>query len=152
MSDNKHYSVEFATDKIVKQTEEGGIAKYSYEDRDAYYAAAKEKGISKDDIKKVAIFNSDYITSASVAVGNFGEKALQANKKLDKVIVDMPFGRTAYDSVTVTVDRSKTYPGVGGSEPTTKSKISTNVKDGSHYYHKETIKELETAMTKKLLG
>lgn len=135
-----------------EQTEVDGVVNLSYTDEDAYKHGSKEfTTLSFTDLKNADNYRNKYIEEATELAAQEGKRIMEKNKKVDKVIVTVPFSTSKRGSIDISVDRSKTFQGMKGGDPVTKSKITTVVHDPISKVSKSKIKELESELTAVLV-
>lgn len=138
----------FDKSKLKKEVLDKQVV-YTYEDKDVYKNSTE---ITAKTLKAVEDYRNEYLEKATDFAKEEAESEMKKNKKIEKAVFNFPFSTSARGELTVNVDRSKTYPGMNGSEPTTKSKITVVVKDPYNKVSKKHIKSLEEELTKTLLS
>lgn len=130
------------------QTEVDGVVTLKYDD-----AAAFKNGTDIDaaTLKAVATYGQQYVKATTTLAANEAQKLMEGNKDVSKVIVQFPYTVSSNGNLDVTVNRSKTYPGMNGAPDVTKSTINVAVKD-PYAKIKSTVKDLEKELTAALLG
>lgn len=131
-----------------KREKVGNQVTFKYED-DSVYTSKSE--IDVDTLKKVEDYRNRYAKAATTIAAELAKDTMQKEKDVDKVVLEAPFTTSAKGGIEVTVDRSKTFPGVNGKEPVTKSKITTIITDPYCKVSKKYVKDLEADLTKVLL-
>ena len=102
-------------------------------------------------IKEVDAYRAKYLEEATEFATKEAKSIMESNNKINKVIVTVPFSSSKRGTVDISVDRSKTFQGMNGSDPVTKSKVTVVVTDPINKVSKSRIKELETELTKVLI-
>ena len=128
-----------------------GVVVGNYTDKDAYYNGTD---IPKDTLKKVADYNSNYITAATELATKESKEQMLKDSNVNKVVTTFPFGTKSYGNIAVSVDREKTFTntlGKDSKEPIKKSKVSVVVSDPVYKPSKTLIKEIEADLTEHLL-
>ena len=132
-----------------------GVVNATYTDKDAYYSGTD---IPKETLKKVADYNSSYITKATELATAESKAKMVKDTTINKVVAEFPFGTKAHGNVVVSVDREKTfsnYPAKDDNgnprEPIKKSKVSVVVSDPVYKPSKSLLKEIEADLTEHLL-
>lgn len=75
---------------------------------DGIYEKNLTEGLSMEIVKAVSDYNTTFVAAGAHAFGEAAVESMKGHKSLDKLTVDIPMGHK--DSVTYTVDRSKTMP------------------------------------------
>lgn len=95
------------SDKIKEGLEVNGTTIKEKESHSAYFANLPE-GVEKKHVEELAKYNSKFVTSAHVAVGELAADIFKQNKNVDQVEAQLGFfGKT--DSIEIGVSRTKTY-------------------------------------------
>lgn len=131
-----------------EKTEVGGTVNLTYKDEDAFKNGTE---IPFKTMKEVEAYKAEYLEKATEIAVAESKAIMEKNSKINKVIVNFPYTTSKRGSVDISVDRSKTYPGMNGSDPVTKSKVTALVTDPINKVSKSRIKEFETELTKVLL-
>lgn len=138
----------FENSKLSKEVLNNQLV-VSYEDKDVF---KKGTDIPAKTLKAVEDYRSSYLEKATEFISKYAESELKKDKKIEKVVAQLPFSTSGRGFVTINVDRKKTFPGVNGAPATTKSKISVVVKDPYIKVSKSYVKNLEEGLTKTLLS
>ena len=87
------------------------------------YISTLPEGITEDIVEAVSSHNTNFVAASSLAVGELALDGLAENKDIDRFTghIDM-IGK---DSITINVDRSKSYPAIGSNEPIVKKGVVT---------------------------
>ena len=138
----------FDKSKLTKEVLDKQIV-YTYEDKDVFKNGTD---ISAKTLKAVEDYRNEYLEKATDFAKVEAEAEMQKNKKIEKAVFNFPFSTSARGELNINIDRSKTYPGMNGGDPVTKSKITVVVKDPYNKVSKKYIKDLEDELTKTLLS
>lgn len=136
-------SSKFESNKI------GSVLTLKYTDKDAFKNGTD---IPFKTLKEVANYQSSYLKEATELAASEAKKQLEKDKSLEKVTFEFPYTVSANGGININVDRSKTFPGINGGDPVTKSKITVVTKDPVNKVSKARIRELEADLTKTLLS
>lgn len=146
---SKVVSAEIFDKSKMTRTEVDGVVSFKYDDEKAYVNGTD---IDEATLKKVADYNIKYTEAAAQLTANIADEDMSKHKKVERVMVNFPYSMSKRGAIDVTVDRSKTYPAIGGGEPVTKSAMRVIVTDPFVKPSKNWIKELEKDLTKSLLS
>jgi hypothetical protein len=138
----------FDKSKLTKEVLDKQIV-YTYEDKDVFKNGTD---ISAKTLKAVEDYRNEYLEKATDFAKVEAEAEMKKNKKIEKAVFNFPFSTSARGELNINIDRSKTYPGMNGGDPVTKSKITVVVKDPYNKVSKKYIKDLEDELTKTLLS
>lgn len=138
----------FDKSKLTKEVLDKQVV-YTYEDKDVFKNGTE---ITAKTLKAVEDYRNEYLEKATDFAKAEAESEMKKNKKIEKAVFNFPFSTSARGELNINVDRSKTYPGMNGSDPVTKSKITVVVKDPYNKVSKKHIRELEDELTQKLLS
>lgn len=139
----------FSKEKIERGENTNGTTMVNYNNQDVYKENA---GVDLDTLKKVEKFRSEYLEQATNLASEEAKSIMEKDKDVNKVIATFPYTASAKGSLEVVVDRSKTFPGVNGSDPVTKSKITVIVNDPVNKVSKSKIRALESTLTEALIS
>lgn len=148
-------SSKFETTKSVVKSGDKDItvARVTLSDKDAYLAAAKLNGFTKEQISAVEKFNNAFAVHATETIGEMAENMMAKDKSLDRVVGVTPLTSSANGNLTVTIKRQQTFPGMNGHPAVTKSTVSVIAKIPAFELSKtNVIHPLEEKLTAKLLG
>lgn len=132
----------------------GNIVTLNYED-DTVFKNGTD--ISLKTLKEVEDYKSQYVKQATEFAARHAKDLLLKDKNTEKVIFELPFSTSKKGELKVTVDRSKTYPGMKDPKtgeqrpPVTKSKITVMVNEPSCKVKKDTINSLQAELTEALI-
>lgn len=138
----------FDKSKLQKEVLDKQVV-YTYEDKDVFKNGTD---ITAKTLKAVEDYRNEYLEKATDFAKAEAESEMKKNKKIEKAVFNFPFSTSARGELNINIDRSKTYPGMNGSEPVTKSKITVVVKDPYNKVSKKHVKDLEDELTKTLLS
>lgn len=133
--------------KKLESEVKNGVLVMKYTDKDAYLNGTD---IKKATIKEVETYNKEYKEKASEFIAKEALKALEKDKKIDVVKVELPYQSNSYGKLTGTINREKTYPGINGRPDVTKSTFQLKVKEATNP-GKSFISKLEEELTRKLV-
>lgn len=131
-----------------ESTEVNDIVNLTYSDEDAFKNGTD---IPMKVMKEVDAYRAKYLEEATELASAEAKAIMQKNSKINKVVVSFPYTTSKRGKYDITVDRSKTYPGVNGSDPVTKSKITGVVTDPINKISKPFVRGLEAELTKVLI-
>ena len=126
-----------------------GVLTLKYTDEDAYKNATD---ISFKTLKEVEDFQHSFVDKVTDFITEEAKKAMENDGKISKVVATIPYSTSKRGSVDITVDRSKTYPGINGNAPVTKSKITVKVTAPQLKVSGSKIRGMEEELTKTLLS
>lgn len=138
----------FDKSKLTKEVLDKQVV-YTYEDKDAFKNGTD---ITAKTLKAVEDYRNEYLEKATDFAKAEAESEMKKNKKIEKAVFNFPFTTSAHGKLNINIDRSKTYPGMNGSDPVTKSKITVVVKDPYNKISKKHVRDLEGELTKTLLS
>jgi len=148
MSKEKDTGINFGISSFEKSNVEGTVT-LTCKDENVF---KDQSGIDWDLMKKYDKYKDDYLTKAAEFSANQAKEIMLEDKKVNKVIVQLPFTTSKRGSVDVAVDREKTYPGMNGAPAVTKSAVKLVVVDPYMKVSKPYIKGLEAELTKAILN
>lgn len=139
----------FDSKAFKDEVQEGGELVIRYQNENAYFEGSD---LPKKTLKDVADYNAKYLEEFANASTKIAEARMEKDSSINKVIVEAPFSVSKRGSVTNKVNREQEFhiPNSNG-ETMKKSTVTLIVKDPSLKVSKSKIKELETALTGKLL-
>lgn len=138
----------------LKSTKVGNVVTLQYTDENVFKNGTD---ISFKTLKEVDDYKSQYIEQATEFAAKHAKDLMLKDKNTEKVIFEIPFSTSKRGELNVSVDRSKTYPGMYDSKtnkqlpPTTKSKITVTVKEPTLKVNKNNVKALEAELTSALV-
>lgn len=136
-----------------KKEKTGNQVVYTYEESDVF---TNGSGIDLKSMKAVEDYRSRYLKHAAEIASELAKETLQKDKKIDNVLVEVPFSTNDRGGVTIKIDRSKTFTVRDYKDGTkkgeiTKSTMSIAVKDPYAKVSKKYIKSLEAELTDLLV-
>lgn len=131
-----------------ESTEVNGVVNLTYNDENVFKNGTD---IPFKTMKEIDDYRAQYLDNATHLAAQQAEEIMKKNGKINKVTVSFPYTTSKRGTVDISVDRSKTFQGMNGSDPVTKSKVTVVVTDPVNKVSKSRIKELETDLTKVLL-
>lgn len=136
-----------------KREKTGNQVVFTYEESDAF---TKGGDIDVKTLKAVEDYRSKYLKHATEIASELAKETMQKDKKIENVIVEVPFSTNERGGATIKVDRSKTfavrdYTDGKKTGEVTKSVISVAVKDPYAKVSKKYIKTLAAELTELLV-
>lgn len=131
-----------------EKSEVNDIVNLSYGDEDAFKNGTD---IPFKVLKEADTYRAQYLEEATELAAKEAKSIMEKNSKINKVVVSFPYSTSKRGSYDVTVDRSKTYGGMNGADPVTKSKITGVVTDPINKVSKSRVREIEAELTKVLI-
>jgi len=135
--------------KKFKVEKAGNTATLVYEDDAAFYADTE---LPKTEIQRVFKHASEYVTDCATVAADVATKLMAKDKKIDEVIMTMPYGVSKRGNVTARAKRTVTFPGIGDNPSVTRSDIRISVRDPLTKTPRSKLKELQAKMTEQLLS
>lgn len=138
----------------LSSTKVGNVVTLQYTDENVFKNGTD---ISFKTLKEVDDYKSQYIEQATEFAAKHAKDTMLKDKSIEKVIFEIPFSTSKRGELSVVVDRSKTYQGMLDPKtnkqlpPTTKSKITVNVKEPTLKVNKNSVKALESELTAALI-
>ncbi len=126
-----------------------GVLTLKYSDEEAFKNGTE---IPFKTLKEVSEYQHEYIEKATELAANEAKDAMEKDDKINKVIVNYPYSTSKRGAIDVAVDRSKTFKSMTGGEDIVKSTVRVAVQDPITKVSKSRVKELESDLTKALLG
>lgn len=93
-------------DGKFEENKAGEITTISYNDKDVYMNGCD---IPKKTMVEAFKHSGDYMTATTQKAADIATEKFKEDKKLEKVIIDFPYGPTGSGSTTIAVDREKTF-------------------------------------------
>lgn len=126
-----------------------GALSLTYKDADAYKNGTE---IPFSTLKEVEEYQHQYVDKATEFIVAEAKAAMEKDSSIHKVIATMPYSSSKRGSASIIVDRSKTFPGINGTDPVTKSKITVKVNAPQFKISGSKIRDMEDDLTKTLLS
>jgi len=133
----------FEKDKYV-ESKVDGVVTLSYDDKNVFNG---DTDLTKDTLTKVFKHTSKFITDATDEAVSKATNILKADKEVNKVIVDYPYGPTGSGAVKASITREKTFriPGKDGAT-ITRPDVQLEVKHTMQSPNESHIKRLQQQM------
>ena len=134
---------------IIENGIEGNIETGSCKETTNHYLDyMSTRNVSKETLDNIAEGNSVFVPAGQLAFGRIGTKLMSENKNLNECSISFS-GGGLFDSLDVSLDRSRNYPTPNGGEPTIKPAVLTAILNvsstkptGDNSKVKKTINEL----------
>ena len=133
----------------IESTKVEGVVTLKYTDEDAFKAGTE---ISFKTLKEVEEYQHTYVDKATEFITEEAKKVMEEDSKVSRVVATLPYSTSKRGAVDIIVDRSKTYPGINGTAPVTKSKITVKVTAPQLKLSGSKIRGMEDELTKTLLS
>ena len=163
MSENtKEIEKEVAAEVVLKPEweveKDNGFATIKVKEGNLFVATAKEHGITKGELEKVAKFKEKYLHAAVDAATSEVQRVMTSDKDIKEAVVTVPNGTGKSSVIKTHVLREKEYKIQGRFSKSGKDEIMKNtvvktyVEAAEYNYPKAKRKKLEKAMYAAMCG